>query len=163
MTADAGVVRDVGGASETQVLVAGAPDATSTLYLAANGCNVTALETEPDAVERVLHAAVEAGLTERVHACIGHLASWSPNERLSAVIVMPSALSGLTSEERARVIAELQSATIDGGVHLVQTIAATGKRALTLEELRSTYRGWSVTVERSDGKPKVFLARKGAA
>jgi hypothetical protein len=29
--------------------------------------------------------------------------------------------------------------------------------------LRSRYRGWTVTVERSDGRSKTFLARKGAA
>ena len=32
-----------------------------------------------------------------------------------------------------------------------------------LEELRSRYRGWTVTVERADGRSKTFLARKGAA
>jgi hypothetical protein len=35
--------------------------------------------------------------------------------------------------------------------------------ALSLEELRSRYRGWTVTVERSDDRSKTFLARKGAA
>ena len=56
----------------------------------------------------------------------------------------------------------LQSATRDGGVHLVQTIVA-GQNALTLEELRTRYRGWDMSIERKAGAPVSFLARKGAA
>ena len=57
----------------------------------------------------------------------------------------------------------LQSATLDGGVHLVQTITASGKSEATvsLEELRSRYKGWEVSVERSDGRARTFFARKG--
>jgi hypothetical protein len=56
------------------------------------------------------------------------------------------------------VIQVLQSATADGGLHLVQTIAA-GKRApVSLDELRRRYQGWDVTVE--EGAPNTFLARK---
>jgi hypothetical protein len=40
------------------------------------------------------------------------------------------------------VIEVLKSATLDGGVHLVETIVA-GQTALSIEELRSQYRGWS--------------------
>jgi hypothetical protein len=81
------------------------------------------------------------------------------------VIVNPSALDALSSSERGRIIQLLQTATADGGVHLVQTIPASGKSngAISLEELRSQYRGWTVTVERADGRGKSFLARKGAA
>jgi hypothetical protein len=114
-----------------------------------------------------MQAAIGAGLAGRVHARIGDLASWLPETPLDAVIVNPSALESLSAEERARVIAVLQSATLDGGVHLVQTIAATGREQgadeLSFEELQSRYRGWEVTVERGDGRAKTFLARKGAA
>jgi hypothetical protein len=54
-------------ASDARVLVAGAQMQTPALYLAANGCDVTAL-SEPDAVQRVLDAAEHAGLGARVHA-----------------------------------------------------------------------------------------------
>jgi len=96
---------------------------------------------------------------------IGDLSSWTPEDSLSAVIVNPSALDAMSSAERGRVIQLLQGATADGGVHLVQTIPPAGKSigAVSLEELRSQYRGWTVTVERSDGRGKSFLARKGAA
>jgi hypothetical protein len=168
LAAAGAVVREVRPSSERcdgQVLVAGATDETQALYLAANGCHVTALGPEPDAVERVMAAAVQVGLTERVHALVGTLSSWLPDGPLAAVIVAPAALAGLTAEERARIIAVLQTATIDGGIHLVETMAPSGKRTMTLDELRSTYRGWDVSVERTEqgGKPKLFLAKKGAA
>lgn len=160
------LVRALPTSTERRVLVAGAADEVSALYLAANGCEVTTL-TEMDAFERVMQAAIGAGLAGRVHARVGDLSSWAPDMPLDAVIVNPAVLESLSADERARVIEVLQSATLDGGVHLVQTIAATGRDpeadALSLEELRSRYGGWEVTVERGDGPAKTFLARKGAA
>lgn len=145
--------------ADGRVLLAGGAMETPALYLAANGCDVTAL-SEPDAVQRVLDAAEEAGLGERVHVSAGGLDSWTPDEELTAVIYTAAAFSGLTAAERARVIQVLQSATADGGVHLVQTIA--GKRtAVSIEELRRRYRGWDVTIDESD--PNSFLARKAIA
>ena len=169
LRADDVVVRNVPVQGEGHVLVAGASPELPALYLAANGCDVTAIAPEQDAVERVMHAATEAGLTGRLHACLADLASWTPDLPLSAVIVSPAALAGLSADQRARVIALLQGATADGGVHLVQTIVASGKKGeqVSLEELRTRYRGWDVTVERDEtvagGRAKTFLARKGAA
>jgi hypothetical protein len=151
--------------TDGRVLVAGAADEVSALYLAANGCEVTTLTPEAEDFERMTQAAIGAGLASRVHATMGDLSSWLPDLPLNAVIVNPSVLDSLSSDERARVIELLQSATLDGGVHLVQTIISSGKQvgAVSLEELRNRYRGWTVTVERSDGRSKTFLARKGAA
>lgn len=159
------LVRALPQSTEGRVLVAGAADEASALYLAANGCDVTTLASELDAVERVMQAAIGAGLAGRVHAQMGDLATWTPESTLSAVIVNPSALAGLSQSERARVIEVLQSATADGGVHLVQTIVAAPKTSggISLEELRSRYRGWEITVERGDSGSKTLLARKGAA
>jgi hypothetical protein len=147
-------------AAESRVLLAGAEVETPALYLAANGCDVTAL-AEPDAVQRVLDAAEEAGLGERVHASALTLESWTPDAPLTAVIYTPAAFAGLSAAERARVIQVLQSATADGGVHLVQTIAAGKRTPVSLDELRRRYRGWEVTVDES--APNTFLARKGLA
>ena len=151
--------------TDGRVLVAGAPDEVSALYLAANGCAVTALTPELETKERMEQAAIGAGLSGRVDARLGDLSSWRPETPLNAVIVNPAALDALSPEERARVIELLQSATMDGGFHLVQTIAASAKQsgATSLDELQSCYLGWTVTVERSDGRGKTFLARKGAA
>ncbi len=167
------LVRALPPSTERRVLVAGAPDEASTLYFAANGCDVTTIGSGTDAVERVMQAAIGAGLAGRVHAQVGDLATWTPppERPLHAVIVAPSALHGLSSAERARVIELLQTATGDGGVHLVQAILASSKGtgggaggAISLEELRSRYRGWEVSVERNDGdSSRTFVARKGAA
>jgi Tellurite resistance protein TehB len=162
---DDALVRALPTSTEGRVLVAGAEDEVSALYLAANGLDVTTLTPEVDALERVMQAAIGAGLAGRVHAEVGDLASWIPQVPLNAVIVNPAALLGLSSAERARVIAALQHATMDGGVHLVQTVMGANKvsGSVSLEELRSRYRGWTVTVERTDVGTKTFLARKGAA
>jgi hypothetical protein len=109
----------------------------------------------------VLDAAEAVGLGERVRATGNGIGDWTPDAPLTAVIYTPAAFAGLRAAERARVIEVLQSATEDGGVHLVQTIAA-GKRApVSLDELRRRYRGWDVSVV-EDG-PSTFVARKGVA
>ena len=59
----------------------------------------------------------------------------------------------------AGVIEILKRATLDGGVHLVETIVA-GHAALSIDELRSQYRGWSISVEPGDSAAATFLARK---
>jgi hypothetical protein len=146
------IVRSIGGSTESgssgggHVLVAGDVAERSAIFLAANGCDVTALESEGASVQRVMEAAIQAGLAERVHAVAAELAQWtpSPDAPLRAVVCSHSALSSLTPRERARVIAVLQSATTDGGVHLVETIVA-GSGAI--DELRATYRGWAITIE----------------
>ena len=147
-------------AADSRVLLAGSEIQTPALYLAANGCDVTTL-AEPDAVQRVMDAAEKAGLGERVHAAALALEAWTPHAPLTAVIYTPAAFTGLTAAERARVIHVLQSATADGGVHLVQTIAVGKRTPVSLDELRRRYRGWDVTVE--EGAPNTFLARKGVA
>ena len=161
------LVRALPPSLEGRVLVAGASDEVSALYLAANGCDVTTLTAEVGAHERVMQAAIGAGLAGRVHSHIGDLSSWTPPAatQLDAVIVNPAALDGFSIAERERVIEILQTATMDGGVHLVQTVSAAGKAngAISVEELRTRYRGWTVSVEHADGRSRTFLARKGAA
>ena len=148
-------------AADSRVLVAGVSDENrALLYLAAHGCEVTALGNG-DEVQRVLDAAEAAGLGERVRATIDGLGSWTPEAPLTAVIYTPAAFAGLGKTERARVIEVLQSATEDGGVHLVQTIAAGKRAAVSLDELRRRYQGWEVTVE--EGGASTFVARKGVA
>lgn len=162
MQSDAPLVRAIPPGSESHVLVTGARVSESALYLAANGCTVTAVDEEPDVLERVMGAAEAVGLARQVNACARPLSEWAPDGPLTAVVCSPAAFAGLSGDDRARVIAVLQSATLDGGVHLVETIAA-GQTALTIEELRSRYRGWSISVEREDSATPTFLARKSVA
>lgn len=144
------------------VLVTGARIEGSALYLAANGCDVTAIEPERDVVERMLETARDAGLNERVRGLVSDLYTWLPDGPLRAVICTPAAFAGLSSFERARVIEALQSATTDGGVHLVETIVA-GQSMLDEEELRTRYDGWSISMLPDQGASKTFVARKAVA
>ena len=161
LSADHAIVREVAPAPEARVLVAGSAAGESALFLAANGCDVTAVNDEADEIQRVLEAAEAVGLGDRVAASVGGLRSWTPREPLFAVVCSSDALTTLTPVERERVIEVLKSATRDGGVHLVESIAAGSGGAVlpSLDELRASYAGWAVTVERS-GIGETFLARK---
>jgi hypothetical protein len=158
MDPESPLVRAV-GPGEANVLVAGARVEGAVLYLAANGCDVITVEEAPDVVARVLTAAEEAGLTAKVRGCVTDISHWTPDVPLNAVICTPAAFNGLSTAERKRVIELLQSATADGGVHLVETILA-GQEA----ELRDRYAGWEISVERDPAAmSRAFVARKGAA
>ena len=73
------------------------------------------------------------------------------------MICTPAAFAGLSSIERAKVIAVLQSATADGGVHLVETIVA-GQEAISEDELRARYIGMGCVV-RSGTRRRADLRR----
>jgi len=160
LQADDAVVSAVRAGVDSRVLVAGAADERSTLYLAALGCDVTTIDTEQDVLERVLDAAYHAGLGGRVHAQIADLSSWAPAAPLSAVLCAPAALGDLTTEQRAQAIDVLQRATASGGVHLLQTSTPAHPGRVPLDELRGCYSGWEVSVESFRGAPDTFLARK---
>ena len=158
LQADDVVVRALRATGDTRVLVAGAAAEAPALYLAANGCEVTAVADEEDVLERVLAAAAAAGLAERVHTQRTDWSEWAPDVELDAVIVTSTALRGLSATQRARVIKLLQRATADGGIHLVET-PDTQRTVPTVQELENRYRGWSVSLERM-GSSEMFLARK---
>jgi hypothetical protein len=162
---DAVLVRALKDSSDRHVLVAGAEREGPTLFLAARGCAVTAVEPAHDAMERVVKAAEAAGLTQRVRGYCADLGAWAPDVELHAVVCSPSAFDGLDAKNRARVIEVLQGATVDGGVHLVETIAAgaAGAGGMPMEELESRYRGWTISIERSVGRRDTFMARKEVA
>jgi len=148
-----------GSAMSASVVVAGARVTESALYLAANGCEVTAIEPEVAVVNQVLRAASEAGLTERLRGFAADLISFTPDGPLGAVICTPAAFAGLSSVERERVFRLLQEATTDGGVHLIETLVA-GQAVLSEEELRSRYSGWTITVVPEPGASSTFMAKK---
>jgi hypothetical protein len=160
LRSDTPLVQAINSASlHSRVVVSGARVQGSALYLAANGCQVTAIEPEHDVVERVLSAAEDAGLQSRVRGLATELREWSPDGPLAAVICTPAAFAGLSALERERVIAVLQTATADGGVHLVETIVA-GQEAISEEELRARYTGWEVSFVQEPGAARTFVARK---
>ena len=154
------LVRNMPTENHPHVLVARPSHDHTALFLAANGCTVTAIEPEPDGVERVMKAAAEHGLASRVQPAPTGLSAFFPDAPLAAFVCTPSAFAGLSPAERSRVLGVLQSATKDGGVHLVETIAA-GRQLLDLDELRASYAGWHVSIETgSTERAMTFVARK---
>jgi hypothetical protein len=161
---DSPVVREIRPSAETRVLVAGPDVASTALYLAANGCSVTAINGRSPKDSPVPDSAELANLPGRIDHHSKGLNEWAPAEErsLSAVICTPAAFAGLTARQRANVIAVLQSATEDGGVHLVETIAA-GRSGVSLSELKKSYKGWEVSVLEDGAAGKAFVARKAVA
>lgn len=160
------LARELSAAPEGgHVLVAGVDDEGTAMFSAAHGCAVTALDPALDVVERVMHAAEEAGLAELVRGCVADLGDWAPDVALRVVVCTPAAFAGLSPEERERAIATLQSATMDGGVHLVQTLVAgqPGHVAPSLDELQDRYVGWATSVETGGAAGPTFLARKASS
>src|SRR5438105_5392792 len=88
---DGVLAREIRPSAESKVLVAGGEVENAALYLAAHGCDVTALESEADAVERVMKAAHAAGLTDRIDGRVAGLTEFEPASPLSAVICTPAA------------------------------------------------------------------------
>jgi len=160
--ADGVLAREVHPPAESNVLVAGGDIDRTALYLAAHGCEVTAVDRELNSLERVMNAAHAAGLADRIQSYVADITDWSPDVPLGAVVCTPDAFTGLSAAERGRAFELLQGATRDGGVHLVGTIVR-GQRGLSVSELRRQYRGWSISIEDDSSSSKSFLARKIAS
>ena len=117
----------------------------------------------PEAVGDVSLKPEEAALfTGRVDKLPVSLSDWSPEEPLSAVVCTPAAFAGLTAAQRARVIEVLQSATRDGGVHLLDTIISS-RNEPSLSELKKSYKGWTISILDDGTKSRSFVARKEVA
>lgn len=164
LSPDSAVAREIRPSAESHVLVAGAQVANAAAYLAAHGCAVTAINGRSDTRASVLNSAEVARLPGRIDHYSEGLNEWSPQseQSLSAVVCAPAAFDGLTARQRANVIALLQGATEDGGVHLVETLVA-GQSGVSLSELRKNYKGWQVSVLEDGVTGRSFLARKAVA
>jgi hypothetical protein len=158
---DGGVARALPIAAQGHVLVAGTSTEGTAMFLAANGCTVTAIGSVEDAVERVVAAAVEVGLARQVRGLVGDLASWAPDAPLKAVICAAAALAELSPGDRRRAIEALQQATAEGGIHVFDAAAGLPGE-LAMDELLASYSGWQVSVERHPGQPDTVSAMKVA-
>jgi hypothetical protein len=156
---NAPLVTAIEPAMQSHVLLAGTAEPGPALYLAANGCAVTAVEGQFAAIDRVMSAAEAAGLTRHVRGCVSDFGSWVPDAPLDAVVYSPAALEGMDVRDRGQTIARLQGATTSGGVHLIET-AGGGVDLLLLDELQDQYAGWRTLIERRPGGPGTFLAHK---
>jgi hypothetical protein len=150
--------------ADSRDLVAGDEAARAPLSHAAHGCAVTAINGHSDMKTGLLNNAEVESLPGRIDHHSEGLREWAPSadRSLSAVVCTPAAFSGLTARQRSQVIGVLQSATEDGGVHLVATIIA-GQSGVSVSELRKSYKGWEVSVVEDGASGKSFLARKAVA
>jgi hypothetical protein len=162
LPADSFIVQDVQPSADGHVLVAGGGHEGTALYLAAHGAEVTTLDEQPAEVERVIAAAEAAGLTDHIRGFIGDIGHWSPDVPFSAVVCSSRAFENLSAPDRWRVIDRLQDATRRGGVHLVEPIIG-GDAPMTLDELRSRYKGWEISARQPRMAPESFFARKAVA
>jgi hypothetical protein len=156
---DDALVRAVPVAASGHALVAGVDAEGPAVFLAANGCTVTAIEPEEEVLERVMRSAVAVGIAGRVRGFVGDLAAWSPDRPLNAVICAAAAFAGLSDSERAELIALLQRATPRGGLHVLERRTDCEEPGW-LDELHERYHGWQVQVERAGGDAATFLATK---
>jgi hypothetical protein len=160
---DSPVAREIHPSADTRVLVAGENLTGAALYLAANGCSVTAIEPPSAKPAKTPKKSDIPNLPGRIDRHSEPLNEWALEaESLNAVVFTPAAFTGLSARQRAHVIEVLQSATEDGGVHLIETIAA-GRSAMSLSELKKNYKGWQVSVLEDGAAGKSFLARKAVA
>jgi hypothetical protein len=164
LSPDSAVAREIHPPADSRVLVAGDEVASAALYLAAHGCAVTAINAHSDMKTSLLNNAEVESLPGRIDHHAEGLREWAPSadRSLSAVVCTPATFSGLTARQRSQVIAVLQSATEDGGVHLVATIIA-GQSGVSISELRKSYKGWEISVVEDGASGKSFLAKKAVA
>ncbi|MEP6507483.1 MAG: hypothetical protein ABJC63_04585 [Gemmatimonadales bacterium] len=161
VSADSALVREVHVHPRSHVLVAGAEGTNAARYLAAQGCSVTSISSS-GSEDDLLDPADEKMIAGRIASVEGGLKEWAPEEMLSAVVCTPAAFAGLTAAERSKVFAILQSATQDGGVHLVDTLIQNHAEP-SLSELRRNYKGWTISVVDQGTSSRSFLARKEVA
>lgn len=157
LTRESVVVRAISDSTDAHVVVAGDISSSNALYLAANGCHVTAMHDEPELIDRVVEAAERAGLTMYLNGVVGSLSDFEPQTPIAAIVYSADALAKLPDEQRANVLAAWQQATRLGGVHVIDP------RDLSLEELRFRYAGWTISMEHEGSVGERMLARKGEA
>lgn len=158
---DGALARTVKPPAESHVLVSGDDGERAALYLAANGCEVVTVDQE-DVIRRVVNAAEEAGLTGKIRGLVADLWSWTPDVDLSAVVCTTEVLQRLNQEQRSSVIRLLQSATNQGGVHLLDNVSDLTDSGF-INELSVQYAGWQISLEDLGNSNKSFIAKKGVA
>jgi hypothetical protein len=128
------------------VVVLGAAALPEALYLAAHDAEVFLLDQDLGAVEAAEGRAVTEQLAGVFQALVINFGSWFPDLSPTLIALAPACLAPLRAKDRAHLIAELQSRTPSGGVHIVlpSSNAPRGVIPLAPEALQAFYRGWQV-------------------
>ena len=128
------------------VVVLGAAALPEALFLAAHDAEVFLLDQDLGAVEAAEGRAVTEQLAGVFQALVINFGSWSPDLAPTLIAISPTCLAPLRAKDRLHLIAELQSRTPSGGVHIVLPNGNANRGVIPLapEALQTLYRGWQV-------------------
>lgn len=129
------------------VVVLGAGALSEALFLAAHDAEVFLVDQDLGAVEAAEGRAVTEQLAGVFQALVINFGSWFPDLSPTLVAIAPGSLAQLRAKDRTALIADLQSRTQSGGVHVMLPPASSGAREvipLAPEALQSLYRGWQL-------------------
>jgi hypothetical protein len=128
------------------VVVLGAAALPEALYLAAHDTEVFLVDQDLGSVEAAEGRAVTEQLAGLFQALVINYGSWFPDLSPTLVAIAPGCLAQLRAKDRAALIADLQSRTQSGGVHVVLPAGAHSREVIPLapEALQALYRGWQL-------------------
>ncbi|MEX2155378.1 MAG: hypothetical protein WD773_00925 [Gemmatimonadales bacterium] len=128
------------------VVVLGAAALPEALFLAAHDAEVFLVDQDLGAVEAAEGRAVTEQLAGVFQALVINFGSWFPDLSPTLVAIAPASLAQLRAKDRATLIADLQSRTQSGGVHVVLPTTAGAREVIPLapEALQALYRGWQL-------------------
>ena len=144
-------------------VVVGAAALPSALFIAAHDAEVFVLDQDLSAIEAAESRAVSEQLAGRFQALVIHFGSWFPDVAPSVVVIDPTALATARARDRTALIAELQTRTRSGGVHIVLPSPpppAAHVIPLAPEALQTLYNGWQITRRRRAKTGAGFTALK---
>ncbi len=127
------------------IVVLGAAALGEALFLAAHDAEVFLLDQDLGAVEAAEGRAVTEQLAGAFQALVINFGSWFPDLAPSLVAIAAGCIAPLHAKHRASLIADLQTRTPTGGVHVVLPAAAERQVIpLAPEALQTLYRDWQV-------------------
>lgn len=142
-------------------VVLGAAALPAALFVAAHDAEVFLLDQDLRAVEAAENRAVAEQLGGRFQALVVSVGSWLPDVSPSLAVLDPAALAVARARERHTFIADLQSRTRPGGVHVIlPTPAAAEVIPLAPEALQTQYGTWQITRRRRASAGAGFTAVK---
>ena len=145
-------------------VVIGAPALAAALFVAAHDVEVLLLDQELSAVEAAEARAVSEQLAGRFHALVVQFGSWMPDVPVTLAALHQAALAALDPEARRSLIADLQTRTPPGGVHILLPWEASEDKSvipIATDTLLALYDSWQVE-RRPRGRRGGFAATKPA-
>lgn len=136
---------------EWTALVVGQRASPAAFFLAACDWQVLFVDQELATVEAAESQAAAEALAARFQTLVVRLSGWFPDVQAGLAVLDGSTLGRLAADNRDRLLDSLQRRTPNGGVHcLLAPEPVSGVTSLTIDILKSSYRGWRL--EKSLGR-----------